>query len=141
MFRRGLDKFTELGGRFYVAQGLAEMGRSILALGKEAEAERVWREALRIATETHGAPAALEALVGLASLQAKQGKLEYALELLLMILNHPASLHESKYRARDLRADLEAQLTRQQAEAAQVRARAKSFEAVVDEVLKQTEFT
>jgi len=136
MFRKGVDTFTELGGRFYVGQGLAEMGRSVFALGNYAEAERVWRESLRIATETRGTPVALEALAGLASLRAKQGKMEHALELLLIVLIHPASVQETRDRAARLRLALETQLTSKQAEAAQARAQAKTFEAAVDEVLK-----
>jgi len=141
MFRKGVDTFTELGGRLYLAQGLAEMGRSVLALGNDAEADGVWRESLRIATETHGIPVALEALAGLASLQAKRGDIEPALELLLIILNHPASPQETRNRAAHLRAELEAQLTRQQVEEVQARATAQTFEAAVGEVLKQAEPT
>jgi len=137
MFRKGVDTFTELGGRFYVAQGLAQMGRSVFELGNEAEAERVWRESLCIATEIHGMPVAIDALVGLASLQAKQGDKLKALELLLVVLDHPASVHETRDRAARLCVELEAGLTSQQVESAQVRAQAKTFEAAVDEVLKQ----
>ncbi len=124
-----------------MARVLAEMGGSILALGDDTEAVRVWREALRIATEINGIPVALEALAGFASLQAKQGDMEHALELLLIVLNHPASLQETKNRAARLRAELEAQLTSQMVEAAQARAQAKTFEAVVDEVLKHADLS
>ncbi len=141
MFRKGVDTFAELGGRFYVGQGLAEMGRSVFALGKDTEAERVWRESLRIATEIHGTPVALEALVGLASLRAKKGDMEHALELLLIVLNNPASVQETKNRAEKLRIELKEQLTGQQVEAVQARAQAKTFEAAVDEILKQAELT
>ena len=137
MFRKGVDTFTELGGRFYVAQGLAQMGRSVFELGNEAEAERVWRESLCIATEIHGMPVAIDALVGLASLQAKQGDKLKALELLLVVLDHPASVHETRDRAARLCVELEAGLTSQQVESVQVRAQAKTFEAAVDEVMKQ----
>jgi hypothetical protein len=111
--------------------------RSIVALGNEAEAGRVWRESLRIAAETHGIPVALEALAGLASLQAKQGDMEHALELLLIVLDHPAGIQETRDRAAQLRTELEAQLPSQQVKAIQERAQAKTFEAAVDEVLKQ----
>jgi tetratricopeptide (TPR) repeat protein len=141
MFRKGLDTFTELGGSWWVARVLAEMGESILALEDEAEAGRVWRESLRIATDIHGTPVALEALAGLASLQVKRGELEHALELLWVVLNHPASFQDTKNHAAGLRADLEAQLTRQQVEAIQARAQATTFEAAVTEVLKQTGLT
>jgi len=135
LFLKAVDTFTELGGRFYIGQGLAQMGQSLFALGNDAEAERVWRESLRIAAEIRGMPVALEALVGLASLRAKRGDTTPALELLLIVLNHPASLQETKDRAAGLRAELEVQLTRQQVEAAQGRAQAKTFEAAVDELL------
>jgi len=137
MFRKSLDTLTELGARQDVARMLAEMSRSVFALGNDAEAERVWRESLRIAIETGGTFVALEAIAGLASLQAKRGNTEHALELLLFVLNHPASFQGTKNHATQLRAELEAQLTSQQVEAAQVRAQAQTFESVVEEVLKQ----
>jgi hypothetical protein len=113
------------------------MGESILALGNEAEARRVWREALRLATVIHATPVALEALARFASLQAKQGDLEQALEMLLMVLNHPVSFHETRDCIARLRTELEAQLTSQQVKAALARAQAKTFEVVVDELLAQ----
>jgi hypothetical protein len=113
----------------------------LIALGNDADAQPALREALSLAIETRGTFIALEALVSLASLQVKQGDREHALELLLMVLNHPANLQETKDRAARLRSDLEAQLTWQQAEAAQARAQAKTFEAVVEEVLRQAEST
>jgi predicted ATPase len=136
IFHKSLDTFTELGGSWWVARVLAEMSRSLFALENNAEAERVLRESLRIANDIHGTPVALEALAEFASLQAKQGDREQALEMLWMVLNHPASLHETKERAARLRAELEAQLTSEQVEAALARAQAKTIEAVVDEVLK-----
>jgi hypothetical protein len=137
MFRKGVDTFAELGGRFYVGEGLAEMGRSVFALGNDTEAERVWRESLRIATEIHGTPVALDALVGLASLRAKKGDMESALELLLTVLNHPASIQDTRHRAEQLRTELEAQLTTQKVEAIKTRVQGKKFEAIVDELLTQ----
>jgi predicted ATPase/DNA-binding XRE family transcriptional regulator len=137
MFRKGLDTFTELGGSWWVARVLADMSWSIFALGNDAEAERIWCDSLRIATDIHGTPVALETLAGLASLQVKRGELEHALELLLIVLNHPASFQDTKNRASDLRAELEALLTSQQVEAARARAQTKTLEIVVEEVLKQ----
>jgi len=138
MFRRSLGTLTEVGARQDVARVLVEMSRSMFALGNDAEAERDWREALQVTMETQGTFVGLEALVGIATLKAKQGNSERALELLLIVLNHPASLHETKNRTDHLRAELEAQLTRQQVEAAQTRATAKTFEAAVEAILQQT---
>jgi hypothetical protein len=134
---RGQQPSTGAGGHFYVGQGLAEMGRSVFTLGNDTEAERVWRESLRIATEIHGTPVALEALVGLASLRAKRGDIEPALELLLIVLNHPASSQETKNRAEILRVELESRLTPQQIQAVQAQARKQSFDQVVSQFLGQ----
>jgi predicted ATPase/transcriptional regulator with XRE-family HTH domain len=136
MLHESLKTSTELGARQDVARTLAEMGRSVFALGNDAEAGRIWREALHIATETGGPGWALEALIGLARLQAKRGDKEHALELLLIVLNHPATVPGARKRATQLRAEIESQLTSQQVEGAMVRAHAKSFETVVHEVLK-----
>jgi predicted ATPase/DNA-binding XRE family transcriptional regulator len=136
MFHKSLDTFPELGGNWWVARVLADMSWSILALGNDADAEQIWREALRIATEIQGIPVALDTLAGFASLQAKQGDLEYALELVLIVSNHPASLQESKNRASDLRADLEAQLTPTQIKTIQAHAGEKTLEAVVGDLLR-----
>jgi predicted ATPase/DNA-binding XRE family transcriptional regulator len=136
MFHKSLNTFTELGGSWYVARVLAEMGRSILALGNEAEAGHVWRQALRIAADIHGTPVALEALAGFASLKSKQGDIEHALELLFIIFDHPASLQETKNRATHLRTELEAQLTPLQIETIQAHAGEEGFETVVEDLLK-----
>jgi tetratricopeptide (TPR) repeat protein len=136
MFHKSLDMLTELGARPDVARLLAEMSRSVFALGDETEAERGWRESLRIANETRGAWVALEALVGIANLQAKRGECEQALELLLIVLDNPSSIQETKDRAARLRTELEAQLTPSQIESIQTHAREKTFEATVEELLK-----
>jgi len=119
-----------------MARLLAEMSRSVFALGDEAEAERGWRESLRIANETGGAWVALEVLVGIASLQAKHGDREHALELLLVVLNHPSSLQDTKYRAAQLHAELEARLTPSQIESIQANAEEETLESVVEKLLK-----
>lgn len=137
MFRKSLDTLTEVGARQDEARVLVEMSHSIFALENDAEAERGWCQALQVTMETQGTFVALEALLGIATLKAKQGNIERALELLLIVLNHPASLQETKNRADHLRAKLEVQLTSQQVESAQARAQAKTFEVVVDEVLEQ----
>lgn len=137
MFRKSLDTLTDLGARHEMARVLAEMSRSIFELGNDAEAERTWRASLRMATETQGTFIVLEALVGVARLQAKRSDREHALELVWRVLHHPASLQETKNRANDLRAELETQLTSQQIEAAWARAQAKPFEVVVGEFLGQ----
>lgn len=136
MFRKSLGTFTELGGSWFLARVLAEMGESLLVLGNEDEARRVWRESLHIATDIYGTPVVLDALAGFASLQAKQGDRERALELVWVVLNHPASLQVTKDRAGVLRAELEAQLTPLQIKTFQARIGENTFGEIGEDLLK-----
>jgi tetratricopeptide (TPR) repeat protein len=136
MFQKSLATFTELGARQDLARALADMSRSIFALGDVVEAERGWRKALRIAVETRGIFIALEALVGFATLQTKRGERENALELLLIVLNHPVITHETRKRAVHLRTQLEADLTSSQIETIQAHAAERTFEEIVEGLLR-----
>jgi predicted ATPase/transcriptional regulator with XRE-family HTH domain len=140
-FQESLEILTELGARQDQARVLAEMGWSVFVLGNDSEAGQVWRESLCIAIQTQGIFIALEDLVGLASLRAKRGDLEYAVKLLLFVLDHPASIQGTKDRAARLLVEWEAQLTSKQVKAALAWAQAKNFDAVVDEVLMQLQST
>jgi tetratricopeptide (TPR) repeat protein len=136
-FLQAVDTFTELGGLFYLGQGLTQMGRSLFALGNDVEAERIWRKSLRIAAEIRGMPVVLEALVGIASLRAKRGETQSALELLLMVLNHPACDQETENRASALQAGVEAQLMPTEIETIRAHAGEKTIEAVVEDLLRK----
>lgn len=136
MFGKSLETLKEVGTRQDEARILVEMSHSIFALGNDAEAERGWYKALRITTETKITFVALEALIGIAVLKAKQGNVEQALELSLIVLNHPASLQETKDRANALRSELKAQLTPTEIEAIQDRTGEKTFDAVVEDLIR-----
>jgi len=135
-FRTSLEILTDLGDRQDVARLLAEMGRSVFALGNDAEAGLLWREALHMASETSGTFIVLEALVGLAGLRAKHGDPEPALMVVSMVLSHPATIPETRERASRLRQALEAQIPIQHREAALARAKQMNLEAVVKEILQ-----
>ncbi len=83
----------------------------------------------------------LIALVGLATLFStnKPGdtQRQWAIELLALVLNHPASTQETKDRAAHLLAELETQLLPQAVILAQERGRAKNLEALVAEALEE----
>lgn len=136
IFRKNLDIFTELGMRQFAARALAEMSRSVFELGDDEEAERGWREAFRIASEAQGNFGALEALLGIAALKAKRGDVAHAFQLALLVPDHPLALQDNKDRAVRLRAELEARLTPAQVEAIRADAEEKSFDVVVEELLK-----
>jgi tetratricopeptide (TPR) repeat protein len=134
-FSQALEVLTELGAQGDAAQVLADLGWTWLALGDTVQAEGAWLETLRIAVEGEQLPLGLEAVLGLATLRVRSGDNENAFELLLMILDHPASLQETKNRASGLRAGLEAQLTPAQIEAIRARSAEKTFEADVGDLL------
>jgi hypothetical protein len=78
----------------------------------------------------------LDSLAGIAWIYAGQGKEEAALELAIEVEKHPAVTQETKDRATQLRAELEVQLTPTQIEAIQVHLGEKTFDAVVEDLLK-----
>jgi hypothetical protein len=116
-----------------LARSLNRLGDALRAAGDGAGAWETFREAYCVAQQAQVASSALDAACGLADLLAQDGATEVALDLLTHILSHPASSQEAKDRAERLRAEVAAQLTPQQIQAAQ--ARAKPFEVVVAENL------
>jgi predicted ATPase/transcriptional regulator with XRE-family HTH domain len=137
LFHKSMGLFTELGGRWDTARVLSDMGQSIFALGNDEESEQVWCEAIRVATETKGTLVALDALVGVASLKAKRGSLVAALEVLRIVLDHAATIQETKVRATKLATELEMKLTPCEIEAAHTAGGNSTFESVVEAILKQ----
>jgi tetratricopeptide (TPR) repeat protein len=135
LFRKSLDTLIELGARQDIARVKAEMSRSIFALGNDAETWRTLCESLRIAIETKGWFIVMEALTGLAGLQAKRGDLKSAYELVLVVLYHPFAIPDARDRAAHLRNELEALLSSQQIEAIQARVQSKTIEDSLNEIL------
>jgi tetratricopeptide (TPR) repeat protein len=133
LLRQSVSHFREVGDRPLMAVTLIELGSASRTLGAYQEARQQFLEAFRTGLETETLGYALRALMELAALQMLEGAAEAGLELLVHVLQHPASTPETKTRAQQLWTELEAQLTPQQIEAAQVQA--KSFEAVVQELL------
>jgi hypothetical protein len=97
----------------------------------------IWRESLRISIETQAILVGLETVVGIASLQAKRGDIKEPLESLLVVLNHPAGIQETKNRASQLRNQLEVHLTTQEVEVVQRRAGEKTFNSIAEDILRQ----
>jgi tetratricopeptide (TPR) repeat protein len=136
LFAASYDAYKESGDLRNMARVLSHQGYNSLARGDDIDAQNSFIAVLRLVREGGFTPFALDALTGLASLQAKQDDRQHALELLLMVLNHPASLQETKDRADPLRAELETQLNPTQIEAIQAHVREKTFEMVVEDLLK-----
>jgi predicted ATPase/transcriptional regulator with XRE-family HTH domain/Tfp pilus assembly protein PilF len=139
LLHKSLQIFTEFGSQWDVARVLSELGQSAFALGEDAKAEHFWRESLRLSMESHGILTTMDALVGLASLLAKRGELKSALQLLIISLDHPATVAGTKFKADALAVQVKAQMTLEEVEAARVPMEDNTFEFVVQGILGMAE--
>jgi tetratricopeptide (TPR) repeat protein len=130
-FSEGADLFREMGDTHRLARTLNHRGLNSLALKHAEDAEKSFQAALKIAYEGGWIPAALYALIGLAALDIHQKNSLETIELASYILQHPASTQETKDLALGLCGELEARLTHEEIEAAQLRAGSKSLDEIV----------
>ena len=136
LFAAGSDIYREIGDLRSLARALCHQGYNSLALDDINEARESFTEALRLARQCNYTPYALDALTGFASLEIRQGHVERAFELLLLVLNHPASIQKTKELATHLHAELEAQLTLPQVKFIQTQVGEKTFESIAEDLLK-----
>jgi tetratricopeptide (TPR) repeat protein len=136
MFQEGLNVALDMGEKWIMQQSLVNLGFSKFALREVTEAQDCFLRALRLALEAKLIPCILDSLAGIGWIYAGQGKEEAALELAVEVEKHPAVTQETKDRVIQLRAELEAQLTPTQIETIQAHAGEKTFEAVVEDLLK-----
>jgi predicted ATPase/transcriptional regulator with XRE-family HTH domain len=132
LIHKSLDVFNEFVTGWDIVRSLTYLAEIKAAAGDSCEARRIFLQALRMAMEVQAIPLALDALIGLAYLQARAGRAERALEYSIGVLHHPAGAQEAKNRAKCLRAELEIQLSPRQIEA--VQAQPKTFEMIVKEI-------
>jgi hypothetical protein len=143
LHQAGLAISEELGDRWNTAISLNYLGQVAYAQGELQEARQQFLTALKIAMAGQVTPVALDALVGLVTLQVSQepagdsglAMKEQAVETLIVVLNQPAIMRETKERAGRLLAELEPQLSPQAVVAAQVSGQTRHLEAVVAKVL------
>ena len=133
--RESIGLFREVGDRLNTALVLNCLGLVRHRQGRYQEAKAYYQQAFNIATEMQSLSVTMEALVGIAGVYVQAGAIEPVLELLVHVVNHPASNQRAKDQAEELRVQLEAQLTPQQIQAAHARARAQTFEALIQEIL------
>ncbi len=130
LYQTSLSLAREIGKKWSVAYALNNLGLVACDLGELPEAARCFREGLQAASEAGAIPRALDGLGGLAVLRAKEGQAEQAVELLGLVLHHPASEHEALERAQLLLAELKADLPDEVTTAALNRGRTREWESV-----------
>ena len=133
-FVASIEMFRKAGDRT-LALVLCHQGYNALVLGEKAKAKNVFVEALRFARQGGDVPFALEALLGLTVIEAKNSNDEHALEFATYVAQHPAAAHDVKARAENLCVEIKSRLTPQQIDAVQARARATNLDQAVHQVL------
>jgi len=137
LFAASSDVYREIGDLQSLARALSHQGFASLALEDLPDAQKSFTEALDLARQSDYLPFVLDALSGFASLYAKRGIMEQALELALIVLNHPAILQETKDRTENLRAEAEARLTQSKINAIQTQAGELTLESIMENPLTQ----
>jgi tetratricopeptide (TPR) repeat protein len=136
LYQESLTIRREIGDRRGIIFSLAYLGDLSCDIGDCQEARHYYHEALWIAMDIRALTLALSVLVRFARLLASEGEPERAWELLVLILRHPAANRETKDDAHQVRALLDAQLSRDAIQAAQERGRARTLEVTVEELLR-----
>jgi tetratricopeptide (TPR) repeat protein len=98
-------------------------------------AERCFKEALSIALDLQALPELLEVLNGLAANLAKTGAAEHVIELLALIVNHPATYQHSRESAEQLLGELQGHVAPAIATAAYARGQARELTELVAELV------
>jgi tetratricopeptide (TPR) repeat protein len=121
-FEESLYILRAIGDRVSVANTINNLGHVAVGRGEYATALEHYRQALRDATELGADPVTLESLVGIATIYAKQGKIERLLELVTVALSHPATNPEIKGMAEPLLEQIRSWQSDSEIEAAMERA-------------------
>jgi tetratricopeptide (TPR) repeat protein len=138
-FSESADLFRKMGDTHRLSRTLNHQGLNFLSLNNTESAKKSFNAALRMAYEGGWMPAALFALLGLTALGIQQKTSQEKLERVLYVLQHPASAQETKDLAARLQVELEAQLPKEEIEAARQLAMSKSLDELVRQFLEGDE--
>jgi tetratricopeptide (TPR) repeat protein len=131
----GLAVSGELGGLTIIGP-LKALGEACCGLGNLTAARGHFHAALVKGAELEATPYLLFTLGSVAECLAKQGENEIALELIALVLNHPASWQSSKDRAEALIESVEAELSPEVIATAHKRGAARDLEKTVTEMIE-----
>lgn len=123
----------EQGDDWWLSATLNQLGNFEMASGNMVEAEQHIRESIQVALRGSFHANVLDALVSMAAARAKTGKTAFALEIVQVVLQDPATKRRAQERAMKLRAELETQLPPRDLEIAQMRT--PHFDDVITQIL------
>lgn len=130
-YQEALAIYRILTNQFGIALVTINLGHVAAAAGEIKAASGHYLEALRLVMEIQAISFALETLAGLAGVKAAEGQAEYAVELLGLVLPHPAANQEMRLAAEPLLARLRTELPSDLVEAALARGQKLDLETVV----------
>jgi len=134
-FEESIAIWREIGEQGSLAQTLNRYGQSLIAQADWPMAQRCFLEALAVAKHAQITPLVLDGLLGMAALQAEEGNVESALEVVLHILQDPAHTQGVHNHTEQLRTDLEVHLTDQQIDVIRARVQDKALDVLVQNLL------
>ncbi len=137
LLQQSLRVFEETGDRRFIALARTHLGHTAYAQGEYSEARQHFYSALQVSLEARTRAVALAALVGIAALFQEAGKPDRTVELLSLVLHHPAAEQETKDRAQIFLENLKAQLPPQTFMEAYQRGNALDLERVATEILQE----
>jgi tetratricopeptide (TPR) repeat protein len=123
-----MGAFAQVDDRWSLSWVLNDLSQLALTCHTVAEAERYAVEAIRVATEAGNHPSALNALVVLSMIRAKQNLNVPAMEMALQVLRHSSSTQDAKDRAEHIRLELELKLTRDEIKSINMQTQPDNFE-------------
>ena len=125
----------EDGDQILLAWTLTDLGFILHEKNAGVDTRKIFLRALQVALKSQNRPAALYALVGIATLDAQDVAVEQAFQLAAYSRAHPSSNYQTKSRAEQLCLQLEAQLKPGQLEAANSNVEFISLESFARELL------
>jgi tetratricopeptide (TPR) repeat protein len=135
LFQQGLEIHRNSGYRFGTAIALDNVGTAHYFLGNEQDALYYLKQAIREARDIRSDVIALDALVWVAAISAKNENVENALELFSLIRNHPKVDTESLQNIEKLMAEITDGVNAKDVRAAEEQGKARELNAVMDEIL------
>ena len=131
LFEASANLFEEMEDAWYLSHVLTSWGDLKLSLGELSSAAEHFRQAIRTSLEAQTLPVALNALLGLARVYAQEDDAEYALEIAIRVLEHPASSQDARTNAKLIQHNMETLLSSDEAEAAYRGARSDTLDEFV----------
>jgi predicted ATPase/DNA-binding SARP family transcriptional activator len=135
LFSESAGLFRDMGDRHRLSRTLNHRGMIFLALNRETEAQNAFITAMRMAKAGGLIPSELNALAGMTALDTRQKPNQDTFELVIFVLQHPASNEEAKDLASQLQEELITKLTSEEIQAAEAHAGSKSLDELVVRVI------